>query len=107
MPFLHRYLGVPFLSLLGRLFFSCKVRDFHCGLRAVKRKSFLSLNCRYGGMEFATEMIARASQAGQRISQVPVRLYCDGRQKPSHLRTVRDGLRHLAVILSFGRIKEF
>ena len=97
---LHRYLGVPLLSALGRYCFQTKVRDFHCGLRAVKRSSFLSFHCRYGGMEFATEMIGRAAQEGQRIGQLPVKLYRDQRGRPSHLRSIRDGLRHLKVILT-------
>ncbi|MBQ3104929.1 MAG: glycosyltransferase family 2 protein [Lachnospiraceae bacterium] len=107
MPFLHRYLGVPLLSALGRLFFGSKVRDFHCGLRAVRRSSFLRLQCRYGGMEFATEMIGRAAMAGQRIEQLPVTLYRDGRGGPSHLRSFRDGGRHLKVILTRGTCRPF
>ncbi len=104
MPFWHKYLGVPFLSFLGRLFFSCKVRDFHCGLRGIKKESYEVLNCKYSGMEFATEMIGRASMKGQIISQVPVKLYCDQRGRPSHLRSIRDGMRHLAVIVTKCRI---
>lgn len=104
MPFWHKYLGVPLLSFLGRLFFSCKVRDFHCGLRGIKKESYEVLNCKYSGMEFATEMIGRASMKGQVISQVPVKLYCDQRGRPSHLRSIRDGMRHLAVIVTKCRI---
>lgn len=100
MPFWHRYLGVPLLSFLGRRFLGSEVRDFHCGLRAVNRSSFLELNCCYEGMEFATEMIGRAELAGQEIRQIPICLYRDRRGKPSHLRSVRDGLRHLKVILT-------
>lgn len=93
-------IGVPFLSWLGRLRYHCDVRDFHCGLRAVCKESFLKLNCQAEGMEFATEMIGRAALSGQRISQLPVRLYRDQRGGSSHLRTVRDGLRHVRVMLS-------
>lgn len=100
MSFLHRYLGVPVLSALGRFFLQSDVIDFHCGLRAVNRESFLKLDCRCTGMEFASEMIGRASLSGQRIRQVPVKLYRDGRGHPSHLRSIRDGIRHLIVILS-------
>lgn len=107
MSFSHRFLGVPALSLLGRIFFQSDVRDFHCGLRAVNRRSFLELNCRYTGMEFATEMIGRACQAGQKIRQVPVKLYRDGRGHPSHLRSIRDGIRHLRVIFSRCRCGTF
>ena len=106
MPFLHRYIGVPLLSFLGRINFHCDIKDFHCGLRAVRKESFLQLNCRYPGMEFATEMIGRAAMKGQRISQVPVNLYPDQRGRSSHLRMVRDGLRHLIVIFSGGKIKQ-
>ena len=105
MPFWHKYVGVPLLSFLGRLFFSCQVQDFHCGLRGVKKESYLRLNCRYPGMEFATEMIGRASLMGQSIGQVAVKLYCDKRGKPSHLRSIRDGLRHLVVIITKASVK--
>ncbi len=100
MPFWHQYLGVPLLSFLGRVFFSCKVKDFHCGLRGVHKESYERLGCKYPGMEFATEMIGRAAMEGQKISQAAVKLYPDERGKPSHLRSIRDGLRHLAVILT-------
>ena len=100
MNFWHRYLGVPLLSFLGRKFLGSDVRDFHCGLRAVNRNSFLELNCCYGGMEFATEMIGRAEQKGQKICQIPVRFYRDQRGRASHLRSIRDGFRHLKVILT-------
>lgn len=102
MSLSHR-IGVPFLSWLGRLRYHCDVRDFHCGLRAVRKESFLKLNCQAEGMEFATEMIGRAALNGQRISQLPVRLYRDQRGRSSHLRTVRDGLRHVRVMLSDTR----
>lgn len=99
MSFSHK-IGVPFLSWMGRCRYHCNVRDFHCGLRAVCKESFLKLNCRAEGMEFATEMIGRAAVNGQRISQLPVRLYRDQRGGNSHLRTVRDGLRHVRMMLS-------
>lgn len=98
MPFSHK-MGVPFLSGLGRFRYGCRVKDFHCGLRAVRRESFLGLNCQAKGMEFATEMIGRASRKGQTIHQLPVRFYCDKRGRKSHLRTIRDGLRHIRVML--------
>ncbi len=98
MPVLHR-LGVPFLSWLGRCRYHCTVRDFHCGLRAVNKQSFLQLNCRATGMEFATEMIGKAALAQQKIIQLPVRLYRDQRGRKSHLRMVRDGLRHIYMIV--------
>lgn len=98
MSFFHK-IGVPFLSWLGRIRYRCDVRDFHCGLRAVCRESFLKLECQAEGMEFATEMIGRAALHDQRISQLPVRLYRDQRGGSSHLRTVRDGFRHMRLML--------
>lgn len=97
MSFSHRYIGVPFLSFLGRCCFHTEIYDFHCGLRAVRRESFLSLGCRSSGMEFATEMIARAALHGLKLSQVPVSFRRDKRGHRSHLRSVRDGLRHLRL----------
>lgn len=98
MPFSHR-LGAPFLSWLGRLRYHCDIRDFHCGLRGFRRAAIETLDLRCGGMEFATEIIGRASLAGLRLGQVPVTLRPDGRDGKPHLRTVRDGLRHLRFIL--------
>ena len=98
-PFLNRRIGVPFLSWLGRKAVGTDVRDFHCGLRAVERRAFLSLDTRSDGMEFASEMILRSAQAGQVIAQTPVRLRRDGRNRKPHLRPLRDGLRHVKTIL--------
>ena len=100
----HRYFGVPFLSLMGRWRFKTKVRDFHCGLRGVERKSAEALEFQCEGMEFATEMIAKYAKTKCPIAQVPVRLRRDGRNGRSHLRSVRDGLRHLQYII-FGAIR--
>jgi glycosyltransferase involved in cell wall biosynthesis len=102
MPFLHRYLGNPVLSFLGRLFFSCGVGDFHCGLRGFNRHSILALGLRSRGMEFASEMVVRCSLAGLKIGEVPTTLYPDGRSRPPHLRTWRDGWRHLRFLLLFS-----
>jgi len=98
ISFAHR-LGVPFLSWAARMRFGCDVRDFHCGLRGVRRDALSRMRFECGGMEFATEMIAEACRAGLVIAQTPVMLRPDGRGGPSHLRTVRDGLRHLRFIL--------
>lgn len=98
MPFSHR-VGAPLLSWIGRFRYRCNVRDFHCGLRAVCRESFLKLECQAEGMEFATEMIGKAALHDQKISQLPIRLYRDQRGRSSHLRTVRDGFRHMRLIL--------
>ena len=97
ISFSHR-LGVPFLSWLGRLRFGCDVQDFHCGLRGVRAEALARMRFACGGMEFATEMIAAACRAQLTIAQTPVTLRPDGRQGPSHLRTLRDGLRHLRLI---------
>lgn len=99
MPFLHRYLGNPVLSFLGRLFFGVGVRDFHCGLRGFARDRFLALGLASSGMEFASEMVVKASLAGYRISEVPTTLQRDGRSRAPHLRTWRDGWRHLRFLL--------
>jgi len=99
MPFLHRYLGNPALSFAGRLFFSAPIGDFHCGLRGVERAAALKLGLRAPGMEFASEMIVKAALAGWRIAEVPTVLSPDGRSRRPHLRTWRDGWRHLRFLL--------
>jgi len=99
MPFLHRYLGNPLLSFAGRLFFSSRIGDFHCGLRGVERAALLDLGLRSPGMEFASEMIVKATLAGWRIAEVPTVLSPAGRSRPPHLRTWRDGWRHLRFLL--------
>jgi hypothetical protein len=102
MPFLHRYVGNPLLSRLGRLFFRIPVRDFHCGIRAFRRDRVLGLGLRTSGMEFASEMVVRASLARLRIREVPTTLRPDGRSRSPHLRTWRDGWRHLRFLLAFS-----
>lgn len=99
MPWLHRWVGNPLLSGLGRRMFRCRVTDFHCGLRAMRRGVVMGLGMRAPGMEFATEMVVRAALAGVRISEVPVTLRKDGRDRPSHLRRWRDGWRHVRFML--------
>jgi glycosyltransferase involved in cell wall biosynthesis len=99
MPFLHRYLGNPLLSLAGRIFFSTDIGDFHCGLRGVDRAATLQLGLRAPGMEFASEMIVKAALAGWRIAEVPTVLSPDGRSRAPHLRSWRDGWRHLRFLL--------
>ncbi len=95
----HR-IGVHTLSYLGRLRFGTDVRDFHCGLRGMSRSAAMNINCRSTGMEFATEMIAEGSRCGLNISEVPVTLHRASVDRTSHLRAVRDGLRHLNYIIS-------
>jgi glycosyltransferase involved in cell wall biosynthesis len=102
MPPLHRYLGNPVLSLAGRLFFRAPIGDFHCGLRAFRRDSILSLGLSSPGMEFASEMIVKAQLAGVSMSEVPATLAKDGRSRPPHLRSWRDGWRHLKFLLLFA-----
>ncbi len=102
MPPLHRYLGNPVLSWLGRLFFNNKVGDFHCGLRGFRREAIMSLNLQTTGMEFASEMVVKASLKGLKITEVPTVLYPDGRNRPPHLRTWSDGWRHLRFLLLYS-----
>lgn len=99
MPFLHKYLGNPVLSFLGRLFFAVPVGDFHCGLRGVRRDRILALGLRARGMEYASEMVVRAVLGGLAIAEVPTTLSADGRSRSPHLRTWRDGWRHLRFLL--------
>jgi hypothetical protein len=102
MPWLHRYVGNPVLSFIGRLFFRAPVRDFHCGLRAFRRDSILSLHLRTTGMEFASEMVVKSCLMGLRVSEVPTPLRPDGRSRAPHLRSFRDGWRHLRFLLLFS-----
>lgn len=101
MPLLHKYLGNPVLSFLGRLFFRTRIGDFHCGLRGFDREAMQSLRLVSPGMEFASEMVAKAAIGRLRIDEVPTPLRPDGRGRPSHLRTWRDGWRHLRFLLLF------
>ncbi|HET8568870.1 MAG TPA: glycosyltransferase family 2 protein [Candidatus Limnocylindria bacterium] len=102
MPPLHKYVGNPLLSLLGRVFFRTDVRDFHSGIRAFRRDSILALDLRTTGMEFASEMVVKSALRGLRIDQVPVTLRRDRRGRPPHLRTWRDGWRHLRFLLLYS-----
>ncbi len=102
MPPLHRYLGNPVLSFLGRVFFRVPVRDFHCGLRAFDRNAILRLDLCTPGMEFASEMVVKASLARLQIAEVPTTLSPDGRDRPPHIRSWRDGWRHLRFLLMFS-----
>jgi glycosyltransferase involved in cell wall biosynthesis len=102
MPPLHRYLGNPVLTAIGRLFFRSLCGDFHCGLRGFDRRAVLDLDLQASGMEFASEMVVKASIAKLRIAEVPTTLSPDGRDRPSHLRSWRDGWRHLQLLLLFS-----
>ncbi len=102
MPPLHRYVGNPVLSFVGRLFFKAQVRDFHCGLRGFNRQRLLDLDLHTTGMEFASEVVVRSVLAGHRVTEVPTTLSKDGRSRPPHLRSFRDGWRHLRFLLLFA-----
>jgi len=102
MPFLHKYLGNPVLSFIGRLFFKIKIGDFHCGLRGFRKSSIQSLELRTTGMEFASEMVVKSSIFKLKITEVPTILSEDGRTRPPHLRTWRDGWRHLKFLLMYS-----
>ncbi|MEI9964056.1 MAG: glycosyltransferase family 2 protein [Caulobacteraceae bacterium] len=99
MPPLHRYLGNPVLSFLGRLFFKVPTGDFHCGLRGFSRESMLALGLKSQGMEFASEMVVKAALAELKIVETPTTLKPDGRSRRPHLKTWRDGWRHLRFLL--------
>jgi glycosyltransferase involved in cell wall biosynthesis len=99
MPFLHRYLGTPVLTFLGRLFFNVPAGDYNCGLRGFSRDAIRALGLRSTGMEFASEMIVKAGLNRLKIAEVPTRLAKDGRSRPPHLKTWRDGWRHLRFLL--------
>ncbi len=102
MPALHRYLGNPVLSFIGRLLFKTHIGDFHCGLRGFTRTSILELKLGTSGMEHASEMVVRATLAGLRVVEVPTTLFPDGRSRAPHLRSWRDGWRHLRFLLMYS-----
>lgn len=102
MPFLHKYLGNPVLSFLGRLFFRSAMGDFHCGLRGFSREAYLKMELTTTGMEFASEMIVKAHLLNLKIVEVPTILYKDGRSRKPHLKTWSDGWRHLRFLLLYS-----
>jgi glycosyltransferase involved in cell wall biosynthesis len=102
MPWSHRWLGNPVLTLISRIFFHAPVGDTHCGLRALRKDAYEKMHLRATGMEFASEMVIKAALKGMRITEVPVVLRPDGRSRPPHLRTWRDGWRHLRFMLLFS-----
>ena len=101
MPFLHKYLGNPVLSSIGRILFSVKQGDFHCGMRAFRKDRILGLGLETIGMEWASEMLIKSKMAGLNITEVPINLYKDIRNRPPHLRTWRDGWAHLRFMLLY------
>lgn len=102
MPPLHRYLGNPVLTTLGRLFFRSPVGDFHCGLRGFRKSAVINLDLHTTGMEFASEMVVKATLHGMRVTEVPTTLSPDGRTRAPHLRSWRDGWRHLRFLLLYS-----
>ncbi|MCC8998101.1 MAG: glycosyltransferase family 2 protein [Candidatus Contendobacter sp.] len=102
MPWKNRYVGNPVLSWIGRVLFGCPARDFHCGLRGFRKDAFLRMDLRTTGMEYASEMVIKATLFGMRICEVPTMLSKDGRSRPPHLRPWRDGWRHLRFMLLFS-----
>ncbi len=102
MPFLHRYLGNPILTAIGRVFFRSPMGDFHCGLRGFRKDAFERMKLRSTGMEFASEMVIKSTLLGLRMTEVPIVLHPDGRSRAPHLRTWRDGWRHLRFMLLFS-----
>jgi glycosyltransferase involved in cell wall biosynthesis len=102
MPWKHRWIGNPALSGIGRLFFEASVTDFHCGMRAFTKEAYQQMGLRTTGMEFASEMVIKATLLGMRVAEVPITLYKDGRSRPPHLRSWLDGWRHLRFMLLYS-----
>ena len=102
MPWSHRYIGNPVLSFVGRLFFKSSIKDFHCGLRGYNKESILKLNLHTTGMEYASEMVVMSELANLRITEVPTTLKKDGRSRAPHLRSLRDGWRHLKFLFMYS-----
>ncbi len=102
MPFLHKYLGNPVLSFLGRIFFNLDIGDFHCGLRGFSKDAFNKMQLTTSGMEFASEMIVKSHLLKFKIAEVPTILYKDGRSRKPHLKTWSDGWRHLRFLLLYS-----
>jgi hypothetical protein len=102
MPWKNRWIGNPILSLIGRVFFRCPARDFHCGLRGFTREAYGKMDLKTTGMEFASEMAIKATLKSLRITEVPITLHPDGRSRPPHLKPWRDGWRHLRFMLIYS-----
>jgi glycosyltransferase involved in cell wall biosynthesis len=102
MPFLHRYLGNPILSFVGRLFFKINIGDFHCGLRGFSQSAYKKMNLKTSGMEFASEMVVKSKLNNLSITEVPTTLKKDGRSRKPHLKTWSDGWRHLRFLMLYA-----
>ena len=102
MPFLHKYLGNPVLSFIGKLFFKIKINDFHCGLRGFSKSAYHKMNLKTSGMEFASEMVVKSKLNNLNITEVPTTLKKDGRTRAPHLKTWSDGWRHLRFLMLYA-----
>jgi glycosyltransferase involved in cell wall biosynthesis len=102
MPWHHRYIGNPILSFIGKLFFHSPINDFHCGIRALSKKAVEQMHLQTTGMELASEIVIKASILGMKVCEVPTRLFPDGRTRAPHLRSFRDGWRHLRFLLLYS-----
>ncbi len=102
MPWHHRYIGNPVLSFIGKLFFKTPANDFHCGLRGFTKEAFQKMNLQTKGMELASEIVIKSSILNMRVCEVPTTLSPDGRDRPPHLRSFRDGWRHLRFLLMYS-----
>jgi glycosyltransferase involved in cell wall biosynthesis len=102
MPWKNRYIGTPILSAIGRIFYSAEVGDFNCGMRGISKDALRRMDLRTTGMEFASEMVVKASLLGMKVTEVPTTLSPDGRNRPPHLRVWRDGWRHLRFLLMYS-----
>lgn len=100
MKWLHRYFGTPVISWIGRKKYKLEIEDFNCGLRGYVTEKINNLDCKCLGMEYATEMLIRARKSGLKLKEVGINFYKDGRKKESHLRTFRDGIRHLKILFN-------
>lgn len=102
MPFLHRHIGTPILSFLISKKYKTKIGDINCGLRGYNKEKIEKLNCKCTGMEYASEMIIKAVKNNLKIKEIPINFYKDKRKRKPHLNTIRDGIRHLKIILKNG-----
>ncbi len=102
MPWLHRYIGNPFLSGLLNAMYHTGISDAHCGMRSFTKSAYVKMNLRTGGMEYASEMVIRAAQTNLKMCEIPIVLHKDGRNRPPHLRSFRDGWRHLRFMLMYS-----
>ncbi len=102
MPWLHRFVGTPALTLACRILYGAQITDINSGMRGVRLSAFRQLRVMATGMEFASEIILQMARRGFRITEAPITLRKDGRSRPPHLRTWRDGWRHLCILLIYS-----